>query len=206
MRLIFICRLTEILWFFQVFCGSISSLRREHSWRYRAEVGKLVRRLAVRASGPDAVALMQASCACTQTLRLRHGASDWETASGGLGSSWKGGPGFVRATADATKRVPPDLRLSTFDLRLSWLSHAAERPSQSAGERPRPRGRAGGAGSLLRCGGRHAAECACAFPAVSKVRRGSVLSRFVTTHFPQFSLKSHFFMPACGKQLFGALS
>ena len=102
------------LFWFQVFCGSISSLRCEYSWRYRAEVGKLVRRLAVRASGPDAVALMQASCARTQTLRLRHGASDWETASGGLGSSWKGGPGFVRATADATKRVPPDLRLSTF--------------------------------------------------------------------------------------------
>ncbi|MBP5543177.1 MAG: hypothetical protein ILM98_03815, partial [Kiritimatiellae bacterium] len=75
----------------------------------------------------------------------RHGASDWETASGGLGSSWKGGSGFVRATADATKRVPPkshrtrqsaflptfDFRLS--DLRLSWFSHAAERPSQSAG-------------------------------------------------------------------------
>ena len=91
---------------------------------------------------------------------------------------------------DATKRVPPDLRPSTFDFRLSWLSHAAERPSQSAGERPRPRGRAGGAGSLLRCGGRHAAECACAFPAVFKVRRGSAMSRFVTTHFPQFSLKS----------------
>ena len=73
-----------------------------------------MRRLAVRASGSDAVALMQASCARTQTLRLRHGASDWETASGGLGSSWKGGPGFVRATADATKRVLPDFRLSTF--------------------------------------------------------------------------------------------
>ena len=106
---------TTKLRFFQVFCGSISSLRCEYSWRYRAEVRKPVRRLAVRASGPDAVALMQASCARTQTLRLRHGASDWETASGGLGSSWKGGPGFVRATADATKRVPPDLRLSTFD-------------------------------------------------------------------------------------------
>ena len=158
-----------------------------------------MRRLAVRASGPDAVALMQASCARTQTLRLRHGAPDWETASGGLGSSWKGGPGFVRATADATKRVPPkshrtrqSASLPTFDFRPSaFLVFPCRRAAfPICRERPRPRGRAGGAGSLLLCGGRHAAECACAFPAVFKVRRGSAMSRFVTTHFPQFSLKS----------------
>ncbi|MBP5542549.1 MAG: hypothetical protein ILM98_00625 [Kiritimatiellae bacterium] len=50
------------------FCG-------KYSRRYRAEVGKLVRRLAARVNGPDVVALMQAPCAHIHAVWLRHGAS-----------------------------------------------------------------------------------------------------------------------------------
>ena len=69
-----------------------------------------MRRPAARVDGLDAAALLQASCARIQALRLRHGAPNWKTASGGLESSWKGGSGFVRA-----QRTRQSASLPTFD-------------------------------------------------------------------------------------------
>ena len=56
------------------------------TWRYRAEYWKLLRRLDTRVNGLDVATLMRASCVGIHALWLRHGATDWEPASGGLES------------------------------------------------------------------------------------------------------------------------
>ena len=136
--------------------------------RYRVEAGKLVRRPAVRANGLDAAALLQASCARIQALRLRHGAPDWKTASGGLESSWKGGSGFVRALRTRQSATLPTFDFPGFPMPQSGLPNL---PGTATGRA------AGLAAHEVRFGA--AADTPLnarrASPAVSKVRRGSAL-------------------------------
>ena len=98
-------------------------------------------------------------------------------------------PAAAPCGADATKRVPPDLRPSTFDFPGIPMPQSGLPNLPGSGH-----GRAAGMAAHEACFGAAAdtpLNARRASLAVSKVRRGSALSRFVTTHFPQFSLKSH---------------
>ena len=73
-----------------------------------------MRRLAVRANGPDAAALMRASCARTRVLRLRHGAPDWEPPPAGWEVLGREGP-----ASSGPLRTRRSASLPTFDFRPS---------------------------------------------------------------------------------------
>jgi hypothetical protein len=103
-------RVADKFWFhptrYSLGCGKRLSCQ---SGRYRTEAGKLMPRPAARADGLYASALAQAPCIRIHAVRLRLGAPDWETASGGLENSWK-------AHAQKNLKTFQLFNLSTFQL------------------------------------------------------------------------------------------